>query len=409
MIVHPAGRRTRVAGTSSIGNWNKLRFFPAWLMGDISKPPSQRFGIGVGHPPILHSPKEERLHALDSRALQQDFLAYGPHALPPELQNRTTVLDFRKDVWWEKAWRSMHLSSLAVKSQALRRAWALFRASSRYSVVVTTGTLDGLAFGFLQKFRGRRRPFQLMYDCMWYGGSWMKRLWMRACLRQVDRCVVWASAEAARYSKAYNVPREKFVFVPHHHSLRNYTFEVGDKGYIFAGGNSDRDYGPFLESVRDLPVRCIVATTLPGLLRGKSVPSNVQVVGATPSEFRQLMADSRIVVVPMQADLLRTGGQQTFLNAMYMGKPVILTDPQGGADYIEDGKTGILVPPGDSDALRGALAFLWNHPEEARVIGERSREVATPLTTERCNIEIWGLGIELLRKSSALESQAAVR
>ena len=295
----------------------------------------------------------------------------------------------------------MHLRSLAARSQALRRAWSLFRNSPRYSVVVTTGTLDGLAFAFLQKLRGKRRPVQLMYDCLWYGGNGLKRAWMRACLQQVDRCVLWASVEVSRYARAYKVAEEKFTFIPHHHSLLRYRFEIRDEDYIFTGGNSDRDYGPLLEAVRELPVKCIIASSRRDLLENTQLPANVKVVSATPSEFRQLIAGSRIVVVAMKANLLRTGGQQTFLNAMFMGKPVILTDPEGGASYIEDGKTGLLVPYGDPAALRAAIISLLEHPREAREIGERARSIAKPLTTERCNTQIWNLGIALLQQRPA--------
>jgi glycosyltransferase involved in cell wall biosynthesis len=327
---------------------------------------------------------------------KNNFLTFGPHALPPEFQNRTVVLPFRNDAWWEKALRSLHLSGIAQRSRAFRQAWAFFCHAPNYTAVVTTGTLDGLTFAFLQKLRGHRRPAHIMYDCLWYGGTKLKRAWMRSCLRQVDRCIVWASVERKRYAATYQVSPDKFVFVPHHHSLLRYTFEISDEGYLFTGGNADRDYGFFFEAVRDLPIRCLVATNRPNLLSGLKVPKNVRLVSATPSEFRQLIARARVVVMPMRATLLHAGAQQTILNAMYMGKPVILTDPEGGADYIEHGKTGLLVPYGDVCSLRESTMYLWEHPQEAQAMGERAREVAAPLTTERCNTEIWELAEHLL-------------
>jgi glycosyltransferase involved in cell wall biosynthesis len=83
---------------------------------------------------------------------------------------------------------------------------------------------------------------------------------------------------------------------------------------------------------------------------------------------------------------------------MVRGKPVILTDPEGGADYIEHGKTGLLVPYGDVAALREAIRYLWEHPEEARAMGEQAQRAATPLTTERCNVAIWQHALQLVGK-----------
>lgn len=352
--------------------------------------------------PVSDEPTLKSENSTGRTAMKATFLAFGPHALPPEFQERTAVLPFRKDTWWEKALGSLRLKGAARRSQGLRRAWAFFRQAPKYDVVVTTGTLDGLIFALLQRLRGQRRPVHVMYDCLWYGGNFWKRAWMRACLQTVDRCVVWASVERERYANTYGVPIDKFVFIPHHHSLLRYTFEIGDEGYLFTGGNADRDYGFFFEAVRDLPIPCLLATNRPHLLAGLKVPENVKIVSASASEFRQLIARARMVVMPMRASLLHAGAQQTILNAMYMGKPVILTDPAGGADYIEHGKTGLLTPYGDVEALRKGASWLWDHPEDARIMGERARDAAMPLTTERCNTEMWRLGLSLSRNTQSV-------
>ncbi len=55
------------------------------------------------------------------------------------------------------------------------------------------------------------------------------------------------------------------------------------------------------------------------------------------------------------------------LEAMAAGKPVIGADIPGYRDVIEDGETGILVPPGQTDMLAGAMSRLAGNE------GERSR------------------------------------
>ncbi len=332
----------------------------------------------------------------DSSRKLPNILATGPHALPEELLRCTEVLPPTEKIWWERVFAALRLSGLVQRSRQCRRAWAMFRKSRDFDAVVTDGALLGLTFAVLQRLRGPRRPIHVMYDCYWYGGNWLRRAFMRFCLRRVDLCVVWTRVECVRYAKTYGLPADKFAFVKHHHTLNRYQFEVGDDGYIFTGGNSDRDYRLFLDAVRELPIPCVLASNLPELLQGQSISAHVRVVSASPTEFRQLMARARIVVVPMQANLLRTGGQQTFLNAMHMRKPVILTDPEGGRDYIEHGKTGLLVPYPDVPALRDAILYLWQNAEESRGMGERGREAALPLTTERCNVEIWNLAFGLI-------------
>jgi glycosyltransferase involved in cell wall biosynthesis len=382
--------------------------FPSWLRWassafqrrSVSDPvDAQANNRPIPGEPAMTSTKETER----STAAKAAFLAFGPHALPSEFQERTVVLVFRKDTWWEKALVSLRLTGVARRSQGLRRAWAFFRQAPKYDVVVTTGTLDGLTFALLQRLRGTSRPVHVMYDCLWYGGSFWKRAWMRACLKTVDCCVVWASVERERYAGTYDVPIDKFIFIPHHHSLLRYTFEIGDEGYLFTGGNADRDYGFFFEAVKGLAIPCLLATNRPHLLEGLQIPANVRIVSATAAEFRQLIARARIVVMPMRASLLHAGAQQTILNAMYMGKPVILTDPAGGADYIAHERNGLLVPYGDVKALQENIRIVWERPELAREMGQRAQETAVPLTTERCNAEMWELAEKVVaeRRSSA--------
>ncbi len=322
-------------------------------------------------------------------------LACEPVALPPDLLALTEVLPPAEPRFGERVLVKLGLTGFARRSLMLRRSWILFRRAPQYKAVVTLGDLEGGIFAALQRLRGNRRPVHIMYDCLWYGGGWLHRCGMRFCLRAVDRCIVWASVECERYARAYGLPRAKFVYVPHHYTLHHYQVEVRDLGFIFTGGNADRDYGLFFEAVRDLPVQCVLATNRPQLLAALEVPPNVQIQSLSPADFRQRMAEARLVVMPMRATLLHAGAQQTVLNAMLMGKPVILTDPEGGADYIESGKTGVLVPYGNAGALRKAIEELLAHPEEARAMGERARLAAEPLTTVRCNTTIWEQGLEL--------------
>jgi glycosyltransferase involved in cell wall biosynthesis len=342
---------------------------------------------------------ERKLVTKEALAERTRILACEPVALPPELLAATEVLPPVRNRWWETVLEKLQLGGFARRSRMARRSLILFRQAPRYDAIVTLGDLEGLFFAALERFRGQNRPAHLMYDSLWYGGGRLRRAWMRFCLRTVDRCIVWASVECERYSRAYGMPREKFLYVPHHHTLKRYVFEVGDEGYVFTGGNADRDYGLFFSAVRDLPAPCVLATNRPRLLAGLVVPPNVRVVSVSPAEFRQLMARARLVVMPMRATLLHAGGQQTVLNAMVMGKPVVLTDPEGGSDYIENGKTGLLVPYGDARALREAIQYLMDHPEEAQAMGDRAKLAAAPLTTERCNTVIWNHTLSLIREA----------
>lgn len=57
------------------------------------------------------------------------------------------------------------------------------------------------------------------------------------------------------------------------------------------------------------------------------------------------------------------------------GKPVIATDVGGFREVIEDGETGLIVPPADPDALADAVLKLLGDPELQRRISEKGLEI----------------------------------
>jgi glycosyltransferase involved in cell wall biosynthesis len=66
---------------------------------------------------------------------------------------------------------------------------------------------------------------------------------------------------------------------------------------------------------------------------------------------------------------------------MAMAKPVVASDVGGHRELIEDGVSGILFPPGDSDGLARTLEALLRDPERARRIAVRaSMDVAERFT-----------------------------
>ena len=65
--------------------------------------------------------------------------------------------------------------------------------------------------------------------------------------------------------------------------------------------------------------------------------------------------------------------------AMAHGRPVVASAVGGLRDLVVDGETGLLVPPGDVPALRGALGRLLGDAELRRRLGAAARERAREL------------------------------
>jgi glycosyltransferase involved in cell wall biosynthesis len=61
---------------------------------------------------------------------------------------------------------------------------------------------------------------------------------------------------------------------------------------------------------------------------------------------------------------------------MTAGLPIVATSLGATPEIVRDGETGILVPPGDPDALAAALLELIGHPNRCKHMGSNARAIA---------------------------------
>lgn len=77
-----------------------------------------------------------------------------------------------------------------------------------------------------------------------------------------------------------------------------------------------------------------------------------------------------VLVMPTRYE----GMSNALLEAAAAGMPVVATDIPENRAVIESGRHGLLVPPGDAQALAGAIAALASDPDYARRLGAAARD-----------------------------------
>ncbi len=117
-----------------------------------------------------------------------------------------------------------------------------------------------------------------------------------------------------------------------------------------------------LEATAGLP-RVIVGD---GPLR-PAAPDTVGFV--PPAELGAYYERATVVACPSR----REGYGVVAREAMAYGRAVVATGVGGLADAVEDGVTGLVVPPNDPAALRAAIAELLADPDRARDLGRAAR------------------------------------
>ena len=112
------------------------------------------------------------------------------------------------------------------------------------------------------------------------------------------------------------------------------------------------------------------------------------------AEIRLLLASARAAVLPSVAP---ESFSMTAAEALSMGRPVIASRHGALEEIVRHGQTGWLVPPGDVDALSGALTDALHDPVTADRLGEGARrEYLKSFSTDRnfeTLIRIYGTAI----------------
>jgi glycosyltransferase involved in cell wall biosynthesis len=145
---------------------------------------------------------------------------------------------------------------------------------------------------------------------------------------------------------------------------------------VFAGDiTHDKGIGTLIEAyagLADPPPLVLVGRELPGL--ELVFPPGVVMLGPRP--HAHLMAIFRHATAAVVPSIWDEPFGLVALEAMAMGAPVVASRVGGLTDIVEDGRTGLLVPPGDAAALRESLAALLASSDLRNRLGGAGRERA---------------------------------
>jgi len=83
----------------------------------------------------------------------------------------------------------------------------------------------------------------------------------------------------------------------------------------------------------------------------------------------RLLTESSAAILPSHEENFSLA----VLSAMAVGTPLIATRVGGTGELVEHGHNGVLCPPGDVEALRAAIAKLYEQPERAAELAARGR------------------------------------
>ena len=222
----------------------------------------------------------------------------------------------------------------------------------------------------------------------------MRRLYPRA-----DRLVASSEGVAADVTRAIGCPAEKVEviynagWVPEEPGS-----ERGSRGEGLGGGGwrvvacgrlvEQKGFDLLLDAMASLRRTLSAKLSILGegprrrslerQVRRLGLGEHVRLPGVHPDPMA-VMAQADLFVLSSRWE----GFANVVVEAMASGTPVVATDcPHGPGEIVEDGVSGLLVPPGRSDRLAVAMARVLGDPDLARRLAAGGRERARTFSSE---------------------------
>jgi glycosyltransferase involved in cell wall biosynthesis len=161
------------------------------------------------------------------------------------------------------------------------------------------------------------------------------------------------------------------------------NYPKSNRGYIVAIGMTNRDFVTLGLAASQLkfPVR-IICRQWSVTEEFKNFGENVEVTVMgndefiDGQEFYEILANSRAIAVPLtHIGITHLAGLTSLLDAMGIGKPIIITkNPHIDIDIEAEG-IGIWVELEDINGWRKALQFFEDNEDEALAMGQRARNL----------------------------------
>ena len=209
----------------------------------------------------------------------------------------------------------------------------------------------------------------------------LRSLYFRSVFSLVDLAIVHSRVEADRYAEQFKGCRTKFVFIPWGSHIDNLVElsepPIEGAADVLCAGRSGRDYLTLYRAFAGGPLRVKIVCDLAEALAGCEPAPNIQVMNQCyGSAYLREVLHAGCVVVPLSAGDI-SAGQMVLLQAMELGKAVVMTRTATTVDYVTQGQDALLVEAGDADGLRGAVERLLAEPALRERLSQGAKQTFT--------------------------------
>jgi glycosyltransferase involved in cell wall biosynthesis len=274
----------------------------------------------------------------------------------------------------------------------LVRGLLLASAGRHAAVVVVNDNLPGVAtLLFVEawvrrrrrvvmlQFRRREQPRRAWARAVYE--AWLRLVRRPAVRRAMAEGHVASPREQDGYAIEYAIPKERLVYIPwpwrqfrDQPAVTKGSAATDGPPLVLSSGRTQCDWKTMVEAANGRPWKLVIVCSRHDIDSVRMLPRgpNVEVRGEIPlAEHAELMARARVYAMAME-DHWVSAGHVRLMHANQHGVPVVATRTPALDDYVADGETALLVPPGDPEALRNAIERILGDP----ALAERLRRAA---------------------------------
>lgn len=295
-----------------------------------------------------------------------------------------------------------------VRAVRYTREWARL---VRYLIAVRPDIVQfsTIRFSYLALFlrRLQRKGMTLAQICHEFelreaGPVWIRRLHVRLA-RSVYRCFdaifFHGAGHRDRFLRLFGEPPGTVELIPHgNESLladggsgdlrRHYGLDPDQPTALFFGDiRPSKGVPTLIEAFADARAELDAALVVAGRPREGMDVAGLRRLAADLGVSDSVVVDPRYVPLREVGPLMRTGdvvvlpyrsgtASGVLQTAYTFARPVIVSDVGALAEAVDEGVTGLVVPPGDRPALARSLVKLLGDRAEARAMGEAGRRAA---------------------------------
>lgn len=242
----------------------------------------------------------------------------------------------------------------------------IFFKRKQYGTIIAWQQFYGLNFAFFQRLFRTKKVNKLIILTFIYkekrgvlGSLYSRYINYIVNSKYVDALVCYSSQECGYYKNIFNCSVEKFIYIPlgiEINSNENPCVQTQDK-YIFTAGRSNRDYEFLMDALRGSPYKLIIACDE---LKGSNNDANIIIMNDCFNERMDAYLQNCFCVVVALDKPKISSGQLFILQAMQIGKPIILVCEDEENDYIVNGHTGVIIKKDRSQLLEAIRLLLTN-------------------------------------------------